>query len=261
MFTDTHTHLYDERYEGERDEMIQRAIDKGVTKLYIPNCDQTTIEGMLQIEAAYPNNCFSMMGLHPCYVKENYKEELAIVQDWLGKRKFAAVGEIGLDYYWDKTFVPQQKEAFALQIGWALQYDIPIVIHSRESTQDCIDIVKEKQNARLEAGQDKLRGIFHCFSGTLDEAKQAADTGLYLGIGGVVTYKNNVLRDIVTAMPLETLVLETDAPYLTPVPHRGKRNESSYIPLIAEAIAVLKNCSVEEVARVTSENAEKIFRN
>jgi TatD DNase family protein len=252
MFTDTHTHLYDDRYASDRDEMIRRAIDAGVTRMYIPNCDRTTIEPMLQIEAAWPEYCFPMMGLHPCYVGENYQEELKVVGDWLAQRRFAAVGEIGLDYYWDKTFVPQQQEAFRRQIEWALQYDLPIVIHSRESTRDCIDIVRDMQNGQL-------RGIFHCFSGTVEEAREVADLGLYLGIGGVVTYKKSLLREVVAEMPLESMVLETDAPYLSPVPHRGRRNESSYIPLIAAEIAAIRQCEIAEVAAVTTGNAARIF--
>ncbi|PZF71391.1 TatD family hydrolase [Taibaiella soli] len=248
---DTHTHLYDEQLTADP-QQIQRAIEAGVTKMYMPNCDSSTIEGMLAMETAYPQNCFPMMGLHPVYVKENYKDELTIVENWLSKRKFAGVGEIGLDYYWDKTFVPQQKEAFEQQIDWALQYDLPIIIHSRESTADCIEIVRKKQNG-------KLRGIFHCFSGTLEEAKQIQELGFYLGIGGVVTFKKSTLPEIVREMPLETLVLETDAPYLAPVPYRGKRNESSYIPLIAMTIATIKQVGLDEISAITNKNAEKIF--
>ena len=254
MFTDTHTHLYDEQLQPDIDAAIQRAIDASVTKMFMPNCDSTTIDGMLAIEKKWPRHCFAMMGLHPCYVKEQYKEELALVEQWLAKRKFTAIGEIGLDYYWDLSFAEQQKQAFEQQIDWALQYNLPIVIHSRESTQDCIDMVRKKQNG-------KLKGVFHCFSGTLDEATQVTELGLYLGIGGVVTFKKTTLADVVTAIPLEYMVLETDAPYLAPVPYRGKRNESSYIPLVATKLAELKNMDIADVARITSENAEKIFPN
>lgn len=250
-FTDTHTHIYDERLVADAGQ-IQRAIDAGVTRMYMPNCDSGTIDGMLQLADQWPANCLPMMGLHPCYVKENYKEELAIVTDWLAKRKFHAVGEIGLDYYWDMTFKEQQHAAFEVQIDLALQYDLPIVIHSRESTQDCIDVVRKKQNG-------KLKGIFHCFSGTLEEAKQITALGFYLGIGGVVTYKKSTLPDVVREIALEHIVLETDAPYLAPVPYRGKRNESSYIPVIAAAIAEVKTIPIEEVAAVTTANSEKIF--
>ncbi len=252
MFADTHTHLYDERLMA--DEMqVPRAIEAGVTKMYMPNCDSGTIAGMLQLADQWPDNCLPMMGLHPTYVKEHYKLELAIVAEWLGKRKFYAVGEIGLDYYWDKTHIAEQKEAFETQIDWALQYDLPIVIHSRESTQDCIDIVRRKQNG-------KLKGIFHCFSGTMDEARSIVALGFYLGIGGVVTYPKGDLPAIVKEIPLEHIVLETDAPYLAPVPYRGKRkNESSFIPVIAQKVADIKECTPEHVAAVTTANAALIF--
>ncbi|RYD57054.1 MAG: TatD family deoxyribonuclease [Sphingobacteriales bacterium] len=254
MYIDTHTHLYDEQLIAEGDINIQRAIYAGVTKMYMPNCDSRTIAGMMTLADKWPDNCYPMMGLHPCYVNDNYKDELAIVEDWLGKRKFSAIGEIGLDYYWDKTHVAQQKQAFEQQTDWALQYDLPIVIHSRESTQDCIDVVRAKQNG-------KLNGIFHCFSGTLEEAKQIVDLGFYLGIGGVVTFKKSSLQNIVKEVLLDHIVLETDAPYLAPTPYRGKRNESSYIPLIAAKVAELKEIEVAEVVAITSKNAEKIFAN
>lgn len=252
MFIDTHTHLYDEQLMVEEDAMIQRALDAGVTKMYMPNCDSSTIAGMIHLADKWPTNCLPMMGLHPCYVKEHYKEELAVVEKWLSERAFAAIGEIGLDYYWDLTYKEQQIEAFEQQIDWALQYQLPIVIHSRESTQDCIDIVRKKQNGNL-------KGIFHCFSGTLDEAQQVVALGMHLGIGGVVTFKKTTLVDIVREIPLEHIVLETDAPYLAPVPYRGKRNESSYIPLIADKVAEIKQMPITELEAITSLNAQKIF--
>lgn len=254
MYIDTHTHLYDEQLMAEEDAMIGRAIAAGVTRMYMPNCDSSTVYTMMHLAKKWPGNCLPMMGVHPCYIKENYKQELDKAAQWLEKEKFHAIGEIGLDYYWDLTFKTQQQEAFEQQIDWALQYNLPIVIHSRESTQDCIDIVRKKQNG-------KLRGIFHCFSGTQDEADQIIDLGLYLGIGGVVTFKKATLADVVKATPLQHMVLETDAPYLAPVPYRGKRNESSYIPLVATKIAELKSITVEEVASITTQNAEKIFAN
>ncbi|MCB0699447.1 MAG: TatD family hydrolase, partial [Chitinophagaceae bacterium] len=232
-YIDTHTHLYDEQLLRDEDEMIQRAIDAGVTKMYMPNCDSSTIAGMMQLAEKHPNHCFPMMGLHPCYVKENYKDELSIVAEQLAKHKFHAVGEIGLDYYWDTTFVKEQKEAFSLQIDWALQYDLPIVIHTRESLQDGIDMVKAKQNG-------KLKGIFHCFGGTLEEAMQITDIGFLLGIGGVATFKNSKLPETLKSVDLKHIVLETDAPYLAPTPYRGERNESCYISLIAEKLATIK---------------------
>jgi len=231
---------------------VQRAIDAGVTRMYMPNCDSGTITGMLQLAEKYPLNCLPMMGLHPCYVKEGYRNELEIVEQQLAERKYYAIGEIGLDYYWDLTFKREQIDAYEHQIKLALHYQLPIVVHSRESTQDCIDVAKRNQNG-------SLKGIFHCFSGTLAEARQIIDMGLFLGIGGVVTYSKGTLPDIVKEVPLECIVLETDAPYLSPVPHRGKRNESSYIPIIAAKVAELKGVSPEEVARITTENAAKVF--
>lgn len=253
LFVDTHAHLYDEQFDETRAADIQRAVDTGVDRIYLPNCDSTTIDPMMAMVRQWPEHCFPMMGIHPCYIKENYKEELAIAEQWLQREKFAAIGEIGLDYYWDKTFVPQQKEAFDLQMDWALAYDLPIVIHTRDSIQDGIDAVRAKQNG-------KLTGVFHCFGGTKEEAKQIIDLGFYLGIGGVVTFKKSTLPDVLQDIPLESIVLETDAPYLSPVPYRGKRNESSYIPLIAEKVAAIKQCGQEEVGRITSSNANRLFK-
>lgn len=254
MYIDTHTHLYDDRLdEKKQDEMIRRALGAGVDKMYMPNCDQHTIPGMMRIAKDFPGQCVPMMGLHPTYVKENYQEELAIVKEWLQNEQFSAVGEIGLDYYWDKTFVDQQKIAFEQQIDWALEYDLPIVIHSRESTADCIAIVQSKQKG-------KLKGVFHCFSGTKEEAQQIVDLGFMLGIGGIITYKSNrELHEIVQTVPLENLVLETDAPYLAPVPFRGKRNESANIIYVAERIAELRQMPLDAFGAATTANALKLF--
>ena len=249
---DTHTHLYLKEFTTDIEEVLTRAKAAGVFKFYLPNIDSSSIADLLELEQNHPDSCIAMMGLHPCSVKENYKDELGLVKNWLTKRSFAAVGEIGLDYFWDQSFIPQQKEAFAVQIDWALHYDIPIVIHSRNSMQDCIDIVKQKQNG-------KLRGIFHCFGGTLDEAKQIMDLSFLMGIGGVVTYKKAGLAELLKEIPLSSLVLETDAPYLTPVPFRGKRNEPAYLKYIIEKIAEAKLISVENVATATTENALKLF--
>lgn len=251
MYIDTHAHLYDERLLAD-DGQIQRAIDAGVTRMYMPNCDSGTVKAMLDLADQWPTYCFPMMGLHPTYVKDNYKDELATVENWLHQRNFYAIGEIGLDYYWDLTYKKEQLEVFERQIDLALQYNLPIVIHSRESTADCIDTVRRKQNGAL-------RGIFHCFSGSMDEAKQITELGLHLGIGGVITYTKGNLPEIIKEVSLSHIVLETDAPYLAPVPYRGKRNESSYIPIIAQKIADIKNCPVEEVAKITTRNAELIF--
>ncbi len=250
---DTHTHLYLSDFKEDIDAVIQRSIDAGVEKFYLPAIDKSELEPILELEKKYPGKCFAMMGLHPCSVKENYKDELQIVQEWLQKRKFAAIGEIGLDFYWDQTFTEEQFQSFHIQIHWALEYDLPIVIHSRNAVRECIDVVK--------GYTDKgLRGIFHCFSDNHMYANEIINkTGFYLGIGGVVTYKNSGLAEVIKQVDLKHIVLETDSPYLTPVPFRGKRNESSYLKYIVEKIAEVKNVSAEEVAEITSQNAEKIF--
>ncbi len=249
---DTHTHLYLPEFKTDIEEVLARAKAAGVTKFYLPNIDSSSINDLLELEKNHPDSCIAMMGLHPCSIKENYIDELKLINEWLGKRSFVAVGEVGLDYYWDQSFIPQQKEAFEEQIDWALHYDIPIVIHSRNSMQDCIDIVKKKQNG-------KLKGIFHCFGGTLDEAKQIMDLNFLMGIGGVVTYKKAGLAELLKDIPIAYLVLETDAPYLTPVPFRGKRNEPCYLSYVVEKIAEAKSMSAEVVVMGTSENALKLF--
>jgi TatD DNase family protein len=252
ILIDTHTHLYAEEFIDDIDGVIKRAEEAGVKRFYLPAIDSTATEAMLGLENSFPGKCIAMMGLHPCYVKENYRDELRLVADWLAKRKFVAVGEIGLDHYWDKTFVKEQEEAFRLQIEWAIQYNLPIVIHTRNAMQDTINIVKEY----VPKG---VRGIFHCFSGSHESAVEIIKAGFYLGIGGVLTYKKAGLAEVLEQISLEHLVLETDAPYLTPVPFRGKRNESSYLKYVVEKLAEVKNVSVEEVAAVTTANAEKIF--
>lgn len=249
-FTDTHTHLYDEQLAADTGQ-IARALAAGVSRMYMPNCSSETIAGMLHMAEQWPENCLPMMGLHPCYVKENYRDELAIAEAWLAKRKFYAIGEIGLDYYWDLTWKSEQMTALETQLEWAVAHNLPVVIHSRESLRDCIDTVRNRNG--------QVRGIFHCFSGSIAEAMEIADLGMYLGIGGVVTYRKSTLPEVVQAVSLEHLVLETDAPYLAPAPYRGKRNESSYIPLIAEKIAALKGCDLADVAAITTTNARKIF--
>jgi TatD DNase family protein len=249
---DTHCHLYSEEFEADQAAVVQRAIEAGVDRFYLPGIDSTAIPAMLDLEQKFPGKCFAMMGLHPCYVKENFQQELTIVKDWLAKRKFAAVGEIGLDYYWDKTFAAEQVLAFRSQIEWSIELGLPIVIHTRNAMQPTIEIVKEY-------APKGLRGIFHCFSGSYETACEIIDAGFYLGIGGVVTYKNSGLVDVLSKIDLKHLVLETDAPYLTPVPFRGKRNESSYLKYVVEKLAAIKNCPIETVATITTANAEKIF--
>ena len=249
---DTHTHIYGKQFDNDRAAMMQRAFDSGVHRFYLPGIDSESIDRILEMETHYPGKCFAMMGLHPCSVNEKYKHELAIVEDWLAVRKFVAVGEIGLDFYWDKTFTDQQFEAFHFQIELALKYHIPIVIHTRNAMPETIDVVKQYTGKNL-------RGIFHCFSGTYEQAIEIIEMGFYLGIGGVVTYKNGGLAEVIAQIPLQHLVLETDAPYLTPVPFRGKRNESSYLKYVAEKLAAIYNLPVAEIANVTSRNAEHIF--
>lgn len=254
LLIDTHTHLYSDDYAQDRPEMIDRAIKAGIQKFYMPGIDSTCIEGMLALEQQYPDVCIPMMGLHPCYVKENYKEELQIAKNWLDNRHFVAIGEIGLDFYWDTTFADQQVEAFKLQMEWAHEKKLPIVIHTRNAMQQTIDAVKP-------FAARGLQGIFHCFSGSYESAAQIVNMGFYLGIGGVLTYKNAGLPAALEKIDLSHMVLETDAPYLTPVPFRGKRNESAYMVHVAEKLADVKQVSLEVVAKITSENAVKIFGN
>lgn len=249
---DTHCHLYSGEFEKDIETVIGNAVETGVEKFYLPSIDSASMKSMFNLEEKYPGQCIAMMGLHPCYVKENYQDELALVQHWLTKRKFAAVGEIGLDFYWDKTFATEQYEAFRTQMEWAIENNLPIAIHTRNAMQETINIVREY----VPKG---IRGIFHCFSGSYESAREIINAGFYLGIGGVLTYKNAGLAEVLSKIDLQHLVLETDAPYLTPVPFRGKRNESSYLKYIVAKLAVVKNCSEEEVAAITTENAEKIF--
>ncbi len=253
MLIDTHTHLYLDRFEEDRTEVVDRAKEAGISKFFLPNIDSTSIQDMLALEKNYPDEIFAMMGLHPCSVKENYKEELAICKSWIDKRNFCAIGEIGIDLYWDKTFLEQQIEAFNIQIDWAKELDIPIVIHSRDSTSEVIDVLKACKD-------EKLRGIFHCFGGSVEEAKKIIDLGFYLGIGGVLTFKKSGLDKTMKEVDLKNVVLETDAPFLAPTPYRGKRNESSYIELIAKKLAEIKKVSLEEVAAITTKNALEIFQ-
>jgi TatD DNase family protein len=243
-----------EQFDEDRETVVNRAFEEGVEALYLPNVDKETIEGMMEMEKQWPGKCFPMMGVHPCSIKADYEEELRIAREWLDKRPFVAVGEIGIDLYWDKSFFEQQKIAFLTQIEWALEFDIPIVIHSRDSTDIIIELLKGIEG--------KLpRGIFHCFSGNLEQANAIIDLGFYLGIGGVLTFKNSGVDKVIAEVGLKYLVLETDAPYLTPAPFRGKRNESSYVKLVAEKLADIKEVSLEEVAKVTTANAKNLFVN
>jgi TatD DNase family protein len=231
---------------------MERAKAEGVTRFYLPSLDKNHFFSMTDLEKKFPGTCFSMAGIHPCYVKENFREELQFLQQQLTARRFSAIGEIGLDYYWDRTHDDEQMTCFLEQVALAKEYRLPIVIHSRSSMSETIAVLRQQKD-------ELLRGIFHCFSGTFENAMDVIDCGLMLGIGGVVTYKNAGLAEVVAQLPLENIVLETDAPYLTPVPFRGKRNESSYLKYIVEKIAGVKGVAVEEVARITSANAKKIF--
>ena len=249
---DTHCHLYLEEFAGDLVEVMKRADDEGVKRIYMPAIDSRHLDRMLELQKTYKDICYSMLGLHPCYVRENYREELDNIKKAIEMDQFSAIGEIGLDYYWDRTFDDQQMICFHEQIDLSVKYDLPIVIHSRSSMDACIQVLREKKSTGV-------RGIFHCFSGTLQNAKNIIDCGFLLGIGGVVTYKNSGLAEVVAEVPLEHIVLETDAPYLSPVPFRGKRNESSYLKYVVAKIAEIKNIDSEEVAEVTTSNAKKIF--
>ncbi len=251
-FVDTHCHLYLKEFENDIDEVMQRARKAGIEKFYLPAIDSEVLPALLKMEADYAGECVAMMGLHPCSVKQNFKDELNIVQQWLAKRSFAAIGEIGLDFYWDTTFEKEQYEAFNLQMEWALNYRLPIVIHTRNAMQQTIDAVKPFSKLGL-------KGIFHCFGDSIESARQIIDMGFFLGIGGVLTYKKAGLAELLRDVELKNIVLETDAPYLAPVPHRGKRNESSYLLAIAAKLAEAKDVSIEEVAKITTANAELLF--
>jgi len=252
---ETHAHIYDEVFNDDREAMLERAFQAGIQQIWMPNCDHTTIDGMMALAEQYPNVCLPMMGLHPTYVKEDFQQELYIVEEWLNKaqespsaQKFVAIGEIGMDLYWDKTFVEQQKEAFLVQCDLALKHNLWIDIHSRSAFWEVVELIEKVANPQL-------KGIFHCFTGTLEEAQKAIELGFKLGVGGVATFKNGGLDKVLPYIDLEHIVLETDCPYLAPVPYRGKRNEVAYIPLIAQRVADLMQVSVESIDQQTTENA------
>jgi TatD DNase family protein len=247
---DTHAHLYLAEFDRDRDEMLNRASEAGVITVLLPAIDSSTHNAMLKTEGSF-RMCRSMMGLHPCSVREDFENELATVKQFWQQRKFVAVGEIGLDFYWDKTFTEQQYEAFHRQIGLAMEHDVPIVVHSRNATAECIDVVRQYPG---------LRGVFHCFSGSEEQAHTLLALGFFLGIGGVLTFKNSGLDRVVQAVGLSQVVLETDAPYLAPVPFRGKRNEAAYVELVAGKMAALLGTTVAEIAATTTANAKKLFR-
>jgi len=249
---DTHTHIYSEEFNEDRDEAIKRSFDAGVTQLLLPNIDLESIEPMHQLCDNYPNNCFPMMGLHPTSVKEDYKGVLQTIRKELDKRKYIAIGEIGIDLYWDKTFASEQRTALLEQFQWALDFNLPVVIHSRDSHNEIMEVINEFNNPNL-------RGVFHCFTGTTQQAQEIIDINFKMGLGGVLTFKNSGLANEIKDIDMKHFILETDSPYLTPTPYRGKRNESAYIKLIAEKLAEVKEISLEEVARITTENARCLF--
>ncbi len=253
---DTHCHLYLPEFDKDRDDIIQRARDAGVEKFFLPNIDSRSVNAMLSLSSANSGICYPMMGLHPCSVKDDWLQQIAEIEKYLFETpevKFYGIGETGLDYYWDKSFIGLQKQNFQKHINWAKEFRLPIIIHSREATEDCISLIKENYD-------QNLTGIFHCFAGSIEQAHEIAEMGFYLGIGGVVTYKNAGLDKIVEQIDLDHIVLETDSPYLAPVPHRGKRNESSYLTFITSKVAAIKNKTPEEVASITTRNAMKVFQ-
>ena len=253
QLVDTHTHLYAEEFDADRNEMLQRAFKNGVTKILLPNIDSTSLQGMKNLCARYPDNCYPMMGLHPCSVKDDFETELALVEKELfSNYKYYGVGEMGLDLYWDKTFYPQQKTAFIQQTKWSIELNLPLSIHTREATDEAIELLSMPE-------LKGARGVFHCFGGTTQQAEQIIGLGFHLGIGGVLTFKNSNLGEVLAPIDLRHIVFETDSPYLAPVPYRGKRNESAYILNIAQKLAELKDISQEEIAAITTANVAAIF--
>ena len=252
MLTDTHTHLYSDAFAEDRDEMMQRAINRGIHRFFVPAIDSGYTEAMYTLESEYPENIFLMMGLHPTSVKENFEEELAHVEEQFEKRNFYAVGEIGIDLYWDKSTLEIQKKAFKRQIQLAKKYKLPIVIHCRDAFDEIFEVLQTEKS-------DDLFGIFHCFTGTFEQAERAISFNMKLGIGGVVTFKNGKIDTFLNQISLKHIVLETDSPYLAPAPFRGKRNESSYLKLVCKKISEIYNVSEEEIARITTENSKDVF--
>lgn len=252
MITDTHTHLYSEQFDDDRPAMMQRAKDAGISRFFIPAIDSSYTNRMLDLEKNYPKEVFLMMGLHPTSVKENYLEELAHVKSWIDQRDFYAIGEIGIDLYWDKTFLPQQQEAFRTQIQWAKEKQLPIVIHCREAFDEIFEVLEKEKD-------EQLHGVFHCFTGTYEQALQAISFNMKLGIGGVATFKNGKIDKFLNQIDLEHIVLETDAPYLAPTPYRGKRNESAYITQVVDKLVDIYGRSFQEISEITTQNSKAVF--
>ena len=252
IFTDTHTHLYSSQFQDDRNEMMQRSLEAGVTRLFVPSIDSSYTQKMYDLESQFSENVYLMMGLHPTYVKENYLEELAHVETELARRKFYAVGEIGIDLFWDKSFLKEQQHAFQHQIQLAKKYQLGINIHCRDAFDETFEVLESEKAT-------DLFGIFHCFTGDLKQAQRAISLGMKLGIGGVATFKNGKIDQFLNEIDLQHIVLETDSPYLAPLPHRGKRNESSYTVLVAQKLSEIYNLPIEEIARITTENSKAIF--
>lgn len=250
--TDTHIHLYADEFTGNLDQLLKEAFFKNVHRFFIPNIDSSTMDAMFAICKNYPENCFPSLGLHPCHVGENYMDELARIKSRAGLEKIYAVGETGIDLYWDKTLYKEQEAALIIQMRWAQDWNLPLIIHSREATDELIRIIEDNQALRP-------RGIFHCFSGNIQQARRIIELGFSLGIGGVLTFKNSGLEQVISQIDMKHLVLETDAPYLAPAPHRGKKNEPAFLHLIAMKLASVKHISIEDVTRITSENATRVF--
>jgi TatD DNase family protein len=252
-FIDTHTHLYLPQFDADRPEVISRAQAAGCDHFFLPNVDLSTIDAMMAMTSTWPGVCHAMMGLHPCSVKEDYLDVLHLMETWLAKQAFSGIGETGIDLYWDKSFFAEQKEALRIQLNWAKKFALPVILHTRDGMDVTIDIVASVADKSLE-------GIFHCFNGNVDQARRIVDMGFYLGIGGVMTYKNGGLEPVIEAIGLESIVLETDAPYLAPVPFRGKRNESAHLIYVIQKLADVSGIHSTKVAEITSENAKRVFR-
>ncbi|WP_139923205.1 TatD family hydrolase [Hymenobacter sp. DG01] len=252
QLSDSHAHVYSEQFKPDQDEMLLRAFEAGVRTIFMPNIDHTSIDPMLEVEAKYPSQCFAQMGLHPCHVTRHFEKELYEVEAWLSRRPFAAVGECGIDLYWDKTHLAEQQEALRIQVDLAKKYNLPLVLHTREAFREAADIITAAQDGTL-------RGVFHCFSGTRQEADEVIRLGFKLGIGGVATFKNGGLDKVLPGLGLEHLLLETDCPYLAPIPYRGKRNEPAYLPFVAHRVAEIMGQDPEEVAEVTTRNTLALF--
>lgn len=252
MFVDTHSHIYSSEFSLDRDEVIARALSVGIDRIVLPNIDSSSLKPMLDLSDTNPGLFFPLIGLHPTSIKEDFKKELQIMEYWLGKRKFYGIGEIGIDLYWDKSFLEEQIEAFRIQIGWAKKAQLPIVIHVRDSFTEVFEVLREEYIS-------ELKGVFHSFTGNIDQAKEVTDLGFKIGVNGIVTFKKSGMDEVMKQIDLKHLVIETDSPWLAPAPHRGRRNECSYLTNIADRLAVLHNTSIKEIARITTLNAQELF--